>query len=160
MEAKPLQVVVIDDVADNLRLFSMMIKQIGATLPVELRTFPSAEDALRSLRQTPPDLVLCDERLGGQSGTEFFRELRKYDSAYEDIPFIIVSGKNSEKDWKGFFEAGVSDFLPKPVTVEKLRFVFRIAEWMRRARVRIHTLEQTHVKLQGLWEQLRRRKNS
>lgn len=135
-----------------------MIKQIGVTLPVELRTFSSAEDALRSLRQTPPDLVLCDERLGGQSGTEFFRELRKFDPVYSDIPFIIVSGKNSEKDWKGFYEAGVSDFLPKPVTIEKLRFVFRIAVWIRRARVRIQTLEQNQLKLRGLWEQLRRRK--
>lgn len=65
---------------------------------------------------------------------------------------MIISAKNSEKDWRGFYEAGVTDFLPKPITLERLRFVYRLAHWMREVRQKMGVLEQMNAHLKRHYE--------
>jgi len=72
-------------------------------------------------------LILCDERLGGMNGTQLYSEIKKSSTPVNEAPFVIVSAKSTARDWLDFFKSGVTDFLPKPISADKLRFLCRFA---------------------------------
>jgi two-component system nitrogen regulation response regulator NtrX len=78
----------------------------------------SAEEAWTRLHETePPDLLLLDVRLGGESGIDLIRRL----SAEGAVPpTIIISGEASISETVEALRLGVYDFLQKPFSPERL----------------------------------------
>lgn len=139
-----LQIVVIDDIKDNRRLFELSLKSIEKDLgfSVACSSFESAEEAEKHLGQSTCDLILCDERLGGMPGTDFFNRWRKMSTESPNTPFVIVSAKSEAKDWLHFFKSGVMDFIPKPISMDKLRFLARAAFRMKALRLELRMLKR------------------
>jgi DNA-binding NarL/FixJ family response regulator len=64
-------------VEDNLPVAAELEKWITSTHGLTcVGTYSSAEEALRLMPQTPPDVVLVDLRLPGMSGVELIRKLK------------------------------------------------------------------------------------
>ena len=73
----------------------------------------SADEALRVMENTPPDLIICDIVMPGMDGFEFLR-LVKARSLWRDIPVLMLTGQESiDKKIKGL-DLGASDYLTKP----------------------------------------------
>lgn len=87
----------------------------------------SAEEALELLRAGRPDLILLDVNLGGRSGLEVCREIR----ATSDIPIIMLTVRNAERDKVEALDAGADDYVVKPFSSEEL--MARIRAALRRA---------------------------
>jgi len=87
---------------------------------IEART---GEDALEKTPQEMPNLVLLDMNLPGMDGLETCRALR----AGSDIPVIILSVRNSEKDKVAALDAGADDYVTKPFSIEELLARIRAA---------------------------------
>jgi two-component system, OmpR family, KDP operon response regulator KdpE len=87
---------------------------------IEART---GEDALEKAPHEQPNLVLLDMNMPGMGGLETCRALR----AAGDIPVIILSVRNSEKDKVAALDAGADDYVTKPFGVEELLARIRAA---------------------------------
>ena len=79
----------------------------------------SAEEALESLRETPPDLVLLDIGLPGRNGHAVLSEIRA-SADLRLVPVVILSGAGNREDKLRALRAGATDFMAKPFDAEEL----------------------------------------
>jgi two-component system KDP operon response regulator KdpE len=88
----------------------------------------SGEEALEKIRGDEKiDLILLDVNLPKMSGVETCRELR----ATGDVPIIMLTVRDSERDKVMALDAGADDYVVKPFSVEEL--MARIRAALRRA---------------------------
>jgi two-component system KDP operon response regulator KdpE len=87
----------------------------------------SGEEALDLIRADRPDLIILDVNLPGISGLDTCREIR----VSSDVPIIMLTVRNSERDKVQALDAGADDYVVKPFGVEEL--MARIRAALRRA---------------------------
>jgi PleD family two-component response regulator len=78
-----------------------------------LRFATNGEDALRLVRESPPDLILLDAEMPGMSGFKLFEAL-KLESAVTDVPMIFVTSHSEAGFEVSAFDMGAADFIAKP----------------------------------------------
>ena len=83
----------------------------------------NGEDALTRISAEIPDLVLLDMNMPGIGGLETCQHLR----SGSDVPIIILSVRNSEKDKVAALDAGADDYITKPFGMEELLARMRAA---------------------------------
>ena len=83
----------------------------------------NGEDALAKISAELPDLVLLDMNMPGMGGLETCRHLR----SGSDVPIIVLSVRNSEKDKVAALDAGADDYITKPFGMEELLARIRAA---------------------------------
>jgi DNA-binding NarL/FixJ family response regulator len=99
------------DSATRKALILLMQRKLGTNCITEVK---DVETLIRSLADTPPDLLMLDWRLYGSPATETCRLLRK---AYPDLRIILLSvDANDETAAK---EAG-ADFVHKGASPDEL----------------------------------------
>ena len=80
-------------------------------------------EALQSLRNTKPDLILLDIILPGKSGFDVLEEIRSDPQLQDkkDIPVIIISNLGQESDMERGKDLGVVDYFVKArVSIDEL----------------------------------------
>ena len=87
---------------------------------IEART---GEDALQLLPHEMPSLVLLDMNMPGMGGLETCRAIR----SGSDVPVVILSVRNTEKDKVAALDAGADDYVTKPFGIEELLARIRAA---------------------------------
>ena len=83
----------------------------------------SGEEALELLREHTVDLILLDLNMPGMGGLEACRAIR---SGW-DVPIIIVSVRESDRDKVEALDAGADDFVSKPFSFDELMARIRAA---------------------------------
>ena len=83
----------------------------------------SGEEALTAAAAEHPDIVLLDLGLPDMDGVEVTRRLREW----IQIPIIVVSVREQEKDKIAALDAGADDYLTKPFGVGELMARLRAA---------------------------------
>ena len=117
------KILVVDDDPQIRRVMKATLVGHGYEV-VEART---GEDALEKFPQEMPTLVLLDMNMPGMGGLETCRSIR----SGSDIPVIILSVRNTEKDKVAALDAGADDYVTKPFGIEEL--LARIRAAMRRS---------------------------
>jgi len=78
-------------------------------------------DALNDLQSgNLPDLIICDIEMPQMDGFEFITQVRA-SGFFDDIPLIMLSGKEDSKDKVRCFETGADDYLLKPFNPKELK---------------------------------------
>jgi two-component system CheB/CheR fusion protein len=108
-------VLILDDTEDTAETFQALLELEGAHVLVAT----SGSRALALLREHRVDLVISDLSMPDMDGYEFMRAMRA-EPALRDVPSIALSGMAREQDMQRAREAGFSDFMTKPVTLELL----------------------------------------
>ena len=116
------KILFVDDEPQIRRVMRMALSKTG----YEVIDARSGEEALSNLRSELPHLVLLDLNLPDLSGFETCRMMR----ANSDVPIIILSVRNSEKDKIQALDAGADDYVTKPFSIDEL--LARIRAAMRR----------------------------
>lgn len=109
------QILIIDDDVMLLDLLQLHLSGRGVTVKV-------AEDAvvaLRSIIDSPPDLILLDLGLPYLDGMELLQAI-KGDAASSHIPVIVITGNDHESEYIRARQLGADAFLNKPVTRDDL----------------------------------------
>jgi class 3 adenylate cyclase len=109
-------VLVVDDDALNRRLLTATLAREG------LRTTSATDgdEALRSIKEDPPDVVLLDIEMPGVDGFEVLERI-KADETTRHLPVIMISGLDDIESVVRCLEIGADDFLPKPFDAAILR---------------------------------------
>lgn len=82
--------------------------------------------ALETLAEAVPDLVILDRKLPGIDGTEVCRRLR----AFTSVPVLMLTALSATEDRIDGLEAGADDYLTKPFSPKEL--VLRVQSILRR----------------------------
>jgi CheY-like chemotaxis protein len=108
------KILLVDDIPDNIRaLFHVLTENgYGVTIAAD------GEDALESVRMTPPDLILLDIMMPGMDGFETCRRL-KDNEATRAIPVIFMTALAEPVDKVRGFQLGAVDYITKPVHHEE-----------------------------------------
>lgn len=106
------KILVVDDKSQMRRLLRGCLSAHGYQV-VEAE---SGEKALNKLKAERCDLVLLDLNLPGLDGIQTCRAIR----ADSEVPIVIVSIRDSEKDKAAAREAGADDYITKPFGIEEL----------------------------------------
>ena len=118
-------VLCIEDNISNMTLVARIVEAEGHRL---IR----AEDGplgLETLSRERPDIILLDINIPGIDGLTLAR-LIKDDEAIANIPVIATTANVLVGDRERCLEAGVSDYLSKPVGLKELHQV--IQSWLQR----------------------------
>ena len=122
------RVVIVDD-EEWVRYFlanSVDWAGIGAVVAGEAA---GGEQALKICTELRPDLVITDIRMPGMDGVELFRTLR---ARFPHTKTIVISGHDQFEYARSAVNAGVCDYLLKPVSRDELRTVVgRVLEVIR-----------------------------
>jgi DNA-binding response OmpR family regulator len=106
---------VIDDDAYMRDLLRIHLSRAGMTVQV----FEDAATGIRSLLETPPDLLVLDLMLPDLGGLEVLQAL-KADPASQHIPVIVLTSKTDDDTFTEAKRLGANAFLTKPIRREAL----------------------------------------
>ena len=80
----------------------------------------NGSEAVELARDECPDVVVMDARMPKMNGLEACRALRD-DPRTADLPIIVVTGGSEPELATAAFDAGATDYLPKPFSISQLR---------------------------------------
>lgn len=105
-------------VVDDNRNMSNVIKQVLRSLGVRNVKFAfDGVEAFKEMRNTSIDIVLTDLAMEPIDGIEFARLVRTApDSPDPYVPIIMLTGHTERGKVKSARDAGVSEFLSKPIS--------------------------------------------
>ena len=142
-QTSPQQILVVDDEEDLLELVRYNLSKDG----FRVECVSSGEDALRSARRQPPDLIVLDLMLPSVDGLEVCRRL-KSDSKTRDVPIIMLTAKGEEADMIAGLERGADDYIPKPFSPRVL--AARVRALLRRNEARLREEAETTIDVHEL----------
>jgi adenylate cyclase len=80
----------------------------------------SADEAMRILKTTTPNLILTDLMMPDVSGMTLISRLR-LEPSLSSVPIIVLSAKAAKEDREAAHRAGANAFLVKPFSNHELR---------------------------------------
>ena len=115
-------ILVVDDERNIRRTLRMVLE--GAAF--EVLEAETAEAGLKTVAQTPPDLVILDVRLPGMSGIEALEKIRAKPETRR-LPVLMISGHASVAEAVSAVQMGATDFFEKPLERDRVLISVRNA---------------------------------
>jgi len=105
-------ILVIDDEIQIRRLLKISLENSG----FKVFEAENAKSGLQELANSRPSLVLLDLGLPDEDGLSLLKKIRDF----SDVPVIILSVRNSEKDIITALDSGADDYITKPFNTGEL----------------------------------------
>ncbi len=125
LPAQP-KVLLVDDDEVNLLLTSIALRERG----FHITEATSGEQAMRTLAEWLPDVVVLDALMPGLDGFETCRQLRHL-PGFESLPVLMLTGLDDDASITRAYEAGATDFFVKStqwsLLAGRLRYLLRSA---------------------------------
>jgi DNA-binding NtrC family response regulator len=119
----------------------------GLTMALEtdyqVKAFSSAEAAIASMNNNPPDLVLLDIGLPGMNGIEALGRIKRL---YPDILIVMITAYEDIKTVISAMKLGAHDYIVKPIHMDTLEVTIRNALETIRLRKEVRLLQEKYLK--------------
>jgi CheY-like chemotaxis protein len=120
-------------VEDNVHMRTLLRSLLLALGMKHVYEAANGTEAFVVLRDKRPDMILSDLSMKPVDGIAFTREVRLSDASPNPyIPIIMITGHTERHRVEAARDAGVTEFLAKPITAQNL--FLRIAEIVERPR--------------------------
>jgi CheY-like chemotaxis protein len=110
---------IVDDEPDALELIGRVLEDQGAAITI----VGSGEEALRTLQQSEPDVIISDIGMPGMDGYQFMRRMRAGESKGRRTPALALTAFARPDDRKLAILAGYQAHLAKPFDMAELAIV-------------------------------------
>lgn len=111
-EGRPMRVLVVDDHDINRRAIQLILQPLGC----DIATAADGMAALKICENTAFDLIFMDVRMPELDGRETTRRIRAGGGPNAGVPVIAVTADTAQEDIAACTEAGMTYFVPKPIT--------------------------------------------
>jgi two-component system, chemotaxis family, response regulator Rcp1 len=131
-EIRPINILMVEDNPGDVRLTQEALKE--AKVHVNMNVVSDGVEAMAYLRHegryggaAQPDLILLDLNLPRKDGREVLAEI-KADAALRQIPTVILTTSQAEKDIVTSYNLHANCYVVKPVDLEQFMQVIRAIE--------------------------------
>ena len=132
-----LRVLIADDNAHMRGILLAMLKSIEVTDVFEAQ---DGKHAFQGLKRWPADLAIVDFNMQPVDGVAFTRLVRQSEQSPNIyLPIIMLTGHSEESRVESARDAGVDEFLVKPVNVNRLIARLNAVVYRRRSFIRAET---------------------
>lgn len=122
---KKLSILVVDDNGINQKVLSSMIERYSHSV----KTASNGQEALDRVSTDLFDLIFMDIELPDMNGLVVTRHIRDLPVPRKaNTPIVALTGNVASEDVKACFDAGMNDFLGKPIAPEKLQDILLKAD--------------------------------
>lgn len=112
-----LKILLVEDETVNAMLLSEQLKSVGYAIANHVTT---GENAIASVKQNPPDIILMDIRLAGEiDGIEAATTIE----SESDIPIIFITGYDDQTIKERAEKLKPCGYLIKPFEIDKLKII-------------------------------------
>ncbi|WP_374369071.1 response regulator [Dongia sp.] len=111
-----LRILLAEDNQVNQMLVTAILARAGARADVA----GNGLEALEAVRSRSYDIILMDMRMPELDGLSATRRIRELGGAAAQIPIIALTANASQEDRRLCLEAGMNDFMPKPIDANDL----------------------------------------
>ncbi len=115
---KNMHILIVDDYKTMLRIIRNLLRQLGFVNIDEATDGAMALSMMRSGANY--GLVISDWNMEPMTGLQLLREVRS-DAKLKPIPFIMVTAESKSENVIAAKEAGVSNYIVKPLNAETLK---------------------------------------
>jgi DNA-binding NtrC family response regulator len=116
------KVLIVDDERKILKLLGDRISEDGH----QVRTSLSGNEALKTIGESAPDIILCDLKLGDMEGIDLLKRVK---SNYPGTEFVIMTAYASTSTAVTAMKEGAYEYLTKPFQMEEVSLLIsRIEE--------------------------------
>jgi PAS domain S-box-containing protein len=127
-EAKRGRVLFVDDNPINRRFAHLVLEDIG----LEVQLARDGQEAVSQAEKSDFDLVFMDIQMPEIDGFEASRQIRELSGHRGKVPIIALSSKTPGKDRSEYDEAGMIDYLVKPI--KKPTLVAKAELWLEKTK--------------------------
>jgi len=120
------RVLLVDDNPINLKVAALMLRKLGCKVFLARHGL----EAVELTRSDPFDLVLMDCHMPEMDGFAATQEIRRMPGANRRVPILALTASTQRSDQQLCFEAGMDDYIAKPVRSEML--AERLEHWIGR----------------------------
>jgi signal transduction histidine kinase/CheY-like chemotaxis protein/CHASE3 domain sensor protein len=116
------RILLVDDDIRNIFSLSSALEHKGMTVDIARNGF----EAIDKLNEVPDiDLVLMDVMMPAMDGLEATRRIRA-DARFRNLPIIAITAKAMKDDQEQARSAGMTDYLAKPIDLDRLYSLLRV----------------------------------
>ena len=114
------KILIAEDDFANQKVASLYLQKIGCKTSVA----ENGSEAVQMFLKDDYDLILMDCRMPVMDGLEAARIIRE--SGAHNIPIIAMTANIDSRDKRSCFEAGMNEFISKPVNLEQLQNTMKL----------------------------------
>lgn len=118
-------------VVEDKKTYEKLLKTALISNGYDVISAGNSMDAYAMLTSYCPDIVLLDPDLPDADGIKIIKTVRQW----SDIPIIVISSRNAEKEKVRALDLGADDYVTKPFGIAEL--MARVRTQLRHARARI-----------------------
>ena len=118
------RILVVEDNVVNQKIVLGMLRSLGFQADLAV----NGAEALVVVGAQEFDLVFMDCQMPEVDGYEATRRIRVLENDQRHLPIVAMTANAMEGDEERCFEAGMDEFLPKPVRIQALNAVLR--KWL------------------------------
>jgi signal transduction histidine kinase/HPt (histidine-containing phosphotransfer) domain-containing protein len=118
------RLLLVEDNPINQRVAAVMLQRLGCRVDLA----GNGREALELLARIPYDLVFLDCQMPVMDGFETARRIRALEQDGRHLPLIAVTAHALAGDREQCLDAGMDDYLPKPVTIDALHR--KLVQWL------------------------------
>jgi len=110
------RVLLIEDEPNIIEAISFILSRDGWTV----HTHEDGETAMQKIIAMPPDLIILDVMLPGQSGFDILRDVRAHETT-KATPVMMLTARGQSKDRELAERLGANHFMTKPFSNAEVR---------------------------------------
>ena len=104
-------------IAEDSSVIQNLTKKILSQQNYEIATVKNGQEVLDSISEQSFDLVLLDIHMPVMDGMQRAKQIR---SSNLNMPIIAITGNANNYTMQDFNDAGINDFLPKPLNYDQM----------------------------------------
>lgn len=108
-------ILVADDEPSIVLSLQVLLQKAG----YRVRVARNGEEALQSVAEERPDLILLDAMMPKRDGFDVCQSLRA-DPAYQDLTIIMLTAKSRDVERQKGMALGATDYITKPFSTREL----------------------------------------